>query len=402
MAWGDGLLQSASFSPAGLGLLGAGTALLDAGGPSRTPRNFGQALSQGLQGGLQGVQMGLSIEQQKQQQRLANFRALAQAAQMEQAQMQAQAQKAAFERLRPTLPNDQQALFDADPQGFLKSYTESKFPDPAKEAGFYKQVGNDIVDVRTNRVVHSAPFAPQAPREMWSTLAPEQAKRMGLPEGVYQQSSQGQIRPLQTQSPELVAVQTPDGARLLPKSQAVGMSPADQREDKTFTQANQLRTQWNTLTKDHREVATAYRKVDEGFKQNSGPGDIAGVFGFMKMLDPGSVVREGEFATAQNSGGVPEYVRSMYNRLLEGDKLSPTQRDQLKSAAGSQITPYKSSFKSLADQYREISKRSLVNPDDVLTPVDWPDLAPQPGAADFQGPPASALSAKKQQYLQGR
>jgi hypothetical protein len=128
MAWGDGLLQSASFSPAGLGLLGAGTALLDAGGPSRTPRNFGQALSQGLQGGLQGVQMGLSIEQQKQQQRLANFRALAQAAQMEQAQMQAQAQKAAFERLRPTLPNDQQALFDADPQGFLKSYTESKFP----------------------------------------------------------------------------------------------------------------------------------------------------------------------------------------------------------------------------------------------------------------------------------
>jgi len=37
----------------------------------------------------------------------------------------------------------------------------------------------------------------------------------------------------------------------------------------------------------------------------------------MKILDPGSVVREGEFATAQNSAGIPERIRAKYNRNTE-------------------------------------------------------------------------------------
>ena len=175
--------------PANLALLSAGAQMMQAGGPSRQRTSFGQALGQGLQGGLQGMQLGLSIEQQKQQQRLANFRALAQAAQLEQAQMQQAAQRAAYDRLRPTLPAEQQALFDADPQGFLKSYTESRFPDPSKEASFYKQAGNDVIDVRTGKVVHRAPFAPQTPDR---TLV------------------------------EIYDQQSPTGTRLVPRSEAVG------------------------------------------------------------------------------------------------------------------------------------------------------------------------------------
>jgi len=39
------------------------------------------------------------------------------------------------------------------------------------------------------------------------------------------------------------------------------------------------------------------------------------------MLDPGSVVRESEFATAQNAAGVPDQVRNMYNKVLSGTRL---------------------------------------------------------------------------------
>ena len=38
--------------------------------------------------------------------------------------------------------------------------------------------------------------------------------------------------------------------------------------------------------------------------------DMSLVFGFMKMLDPSSVVRETEYATAKNATGVPDQVRN--------------------------------------------------------------------------------------------
>jgi hypothetical protein len=54
--------------------------------------------------------------------------------------------------------------------------------------------------------------------------------------------------------------------------------------------------------------------------------DISLIFAFMKMLDPTSVVREGEFATAQNSGGIEDQIRNVYNRLRDGQRLTPEQR----------------------------------------------------------------------------
>ena len=40
----------------------------------------------------------------------------------------------------------------------------------------------------------------------------------------------------------------------------------------------------------------------------SGASDIALLYGYMKVLDPGSTVREGEFATASNAGGIPDKI----------------------------------------------------------------------------------------------
>ena len=51
------------------------------------------------------------------------------------------------------------------------------------------------------------------------------------------------------------------------------------------------------------------------------------------MLDPGSVVREGEFATAQNAGGVDSSIRNWYNKLINGERLQPEQRTMFSSRA---------------------------------------------------------------------
>ncbi len=69
---------------------------------------------------------------------------------------------------------------------------------------------------------------------------------------------------------------------------------------------------------------------------DTGAGDISFVYQFMKMLDPNSVVREGEFATAETAGGVPEFIWKTYNNLTKGEgrRLSgDTKADFLQIAA---------------------------------------------------------------------
>ena len=65
----------------------------------------------------------------------------------------------------------------------------------------------------------------------------------------------------------------------------------------------------------------------------SGPASIAAVFKFMKALDPTSVVREGEFATAENSAGIPEGISNFYNRMVRGERLGDTQFEQFVDTA---------------------------------------------------------------------
>jgi hypothetical protein len=56
-----------------------------------------------------------------------------------------------------------------------------------------------------------------------------------------------------------------------------------------------------------------------------GPPAIAMVYKFMKSLDPASVVKEGEFITAEQSSGLPTQVSNFYNKLVKGERLEPGQ-----------------------------------------------------------------------------
>ena len=91
---------------------------------------------------------------------------------------------------------------------------------------------------------------------------------------------------------------------------------------------------FTALTKDTKLIRNTAKDLDKLSKMVgkdgnvSGPSSIAMVFKFMKALDPTSVVRESEFATAENSSGVPENVRNMYNKLVQGGKLGQEQVKQ--------------------------------------------------------------------------
>ena len=71
----------------------------------------------------------------------------------------------------------------------------------------------------------------------------------------------------------------------------------------------------------------------------------------MKVLDPGSVVREGEFATAQNAGRIDERTRSLYNRLMSGERLTPGQREDFLDRASRLYLQAEEQYKDISNQY---------------------------------------------------
>jgi len=90
--------------------------------------------------------------------------------------------------------------------------------------------------------------------------------------------------------------------------------------------------------------------------------DIAIIFGFMKTLDPGSTVREGEFATAQNAGGVPDTVLNLYERVQNGQRLNPQQRNRMAQAAYASYNRFREAYNTTADSFGALARRDGIDP----------------------------------------
>jgi hypothetical protein len=167
------------------------------------------------------------------------------------------------------------------------------------------------------------------------------------------------------------------------------MRPASQRDAGVgFNQAKDLRAAYDKQNSEVVAVTTAYRKIENAFAEDSGAGDIAGIFGFMKALDPTSTVREGEAASAENSAGVSETWRNLYNKALKGERLSPTARKQMLSAASSQMRAYRPRYDETRKTYTDLANSFGVEPDQVVTPLEWPRA---PTDEVFQPLPAGGM-----------
>ena len=105
--------------------------------------------------------------------------------------------------------------------------------------------------------------------------------------------------------------------------------------EEIFKQTTKLRGEFTDLSKSFITQRDAFGRIQAAAKDPSAAGDIALIFNFMKVNDPGSTVREGEFATAQNAAGVPERVKARYNQIVSGERLTPPQRtDFIKTSRG--------------------------------------------------------------------
>lgn len=130
------------------------------------------------------------------------------------------------------------------------------------------------------------------------------------------------------------------------------------------------------------DVTASYEKIKSTATKPSPAGDISLITAYMKMLDPGSTVREGEFANAQNAAGVPERVVSLYNSVVNGKKLDDPQRADFVNQAANLYAAHYNRYKPLADEYGGLADRAGVPRGDVVLNLGLQAPPPQvsPGA----------------------
>jgi hypothetical protein len=136
--------------------------------------------------------------------------------------------------------------------------------------------------------------------------------------------------------------------------------------DKVFKNATALRKDFQSNSAEFQKVRAGFERVVESAKDPSAAGDLALIFNFMKVLDPGSTVREGEFATAQNSGSVPQGVIARYNKVINGERLEASQRDDFLDRATRLHGRAEKSQEKLSKQFTDIAERNGLNPKDVV------------------------------------
>ncbi len=139
-----------------------------------------------------------------------------------------------------------------------------------------------------------------------------------------------------------------------------------------------LRKEFDSLpdVKAFNEVAAAYSAVQTAAENPTAAGDLSLIFGYMKMLDPGSVVRETEFANAQNAAGVPDQIRNMYNRALRGERLNPAQRQDFVNQAGNLFGARQERYNQIYQQYQGLAQSYGADASRVTGSADRPAQRP--------------------------
>ena len=123
-----------------------------------------------------------------------------------------------------------------------------------------------------------------------------------------------------------------------------------------------------TTVKEFPTVQTAYKQITNALNNPSAANDLAAATKFMKLLDPGSVVRESELGMAMAATGAIERMQNYFQRLQNGEMLNPAQRADFKKAAGFAYQAAESTYNDVSNQYTDLAKSYNLNPNNVVLP----------------------------------
>jgi hypothetical protein len=160
------------------------------------------------------------------------------------------------------------------------------------------------------------------------------------------------------------------------KQQEMRLEQQKKEGEARFAQTNPADdAQVSGLRKEFSNASQRFVEVKQGFQQIKAGAES-------RTPQGGSVVREGEYATAQNAAGIPERVRTMWNRLIDGDKLSPDQRENMVKQAEKLFTQHAGNQRELVSEFTRLAKANRIQPERVIVDYFGREGGP-PGAKGF-------------------
>ena len=141
-----------------------------------------------------------------------------------------------------------------------------------------------------------------------------------------------------------------------------------QSKQDIFKQEQDTRKQYldTPEVKAFNEMKTSFGQINAGLNAKSAAGDLTAATKFMKLLDPGSVVRESELYLAMDATGVLDKATNYYARLARGEKLTPSQREDFRNIANQLFKAAENTKLNYDKQYEEIARTNNLDPSKII------------------------------------
>ena len=122
------------------------------------------------------------------------------------------------------------------------------------------------------------------------------------------------------------------------------------------------------IYKDFNDMKSSYGQVLSALDQGTPIGDVAGATKVMKLLDPGSVVRESELGLAMQASGRMDRLKNYFNQWATGQKLTPIQRDDFKQLSTELYSAAAQAYNQKRGEYIDFGESAGVTLDKALGP----------------------------------
>lgn len=358
--------------------LSAAGALLQASGRSATPISMGQALGSALMAGQQGYEKATT----------GAVNQLMLAAKLKEMQQEATGNEAWRQMLTgqggaPVLTPAQAALAApvsaAGPVGptVARADLATQMPAPtaaADQLSFLNPLQRAIIGSMPRKEGMPEVLKMTQAQAEWSKPEPVVMNGKTV---MLQYNKLGQSRvaegaaPYEAQSPDIRAVEYLQGGPLAGTGPA-GIEKVGQYRRQIATQVNVNPEQkgfenemklagafkQEPIYKDFSDMKSAYGQVVSALDQGTPIGDVAGATKVMKLLDPGSVVRESELGLAMQASGRMDRLKNYFENWSSGRKLTPTQiqdfkalSNELYSAAGQAYNQKRKEYETFGEAY---------------------------------------------------
>lgn len=258
-------------------------------------------------------------------------------------------------------------------------------------------------------------FAPQGEKWLGSTVTDREGNVWGISERGGFQKAPFQAKPDAPKAPTTRTLkvggrevtQEWDGGRWNNIAEAPREIQKPEKPDvldlKERAQIEQsYRKEFTSLNTAYNEIKRARGNILTSLGQNSAAGDLAAATSLMKMLDPGSVVRESELTMAQNATGAIDRMYNYAQMIANGQRLNPQQRAEYVKLANELFSSADSEYNNRRQEYSRIAMDYGLKPENIVGSALASAPAPRPAAPAAPKPAAPGQKPSLDSIFGGR